>query len=103
MKIFFIAWAFLLPICLKAQQYSFNAIPDSLIRNANAVKRYEEFVLEIKAPGIVLAIVLRTEDQHHDTRLHLRPYPLQQQIFLIGAEAGNAGGHDLVVRKTRFQ
>jgi hypothetical protein len=55
MKIFFIASAFLLPICLKAQQYNFNAIPDSLIRNANAVKRYEEFVLEIKAPGKVIS------------------------------------------------
>jgi hypothetical protein len=42
---------FLLSTGLAAQEYNVNAIPDSLITNANVVKRYEEMILEIKSPG----------------------------------------------------
>lgn len=34
-----------------AQEFSVQKIPDSLITNANVVKRYEEMILEIKTPG----------------------------------------------------
>src|SRR4051812_26085736 len=52
---------------------------------------------------IVAPIVVRAEDQHHDSRLHFRPNPLQQQIFLIGAESRNAGGENPVVRYPGLQ
>jgi hypothetical protein len=34
-----------------AQEFDIKNIPDSLINNANVVKRYEEMILEIKSPG----------------------------------------------------
>lgn len=34
-----------------AQEFNIKNIPDSLINNANVVKRYEEKILEIKSPG----------------------------------------------------
>jgi len=34
-----------------AQEFNIKNIPDSLINNANVVKRYEEMILEIKSPG----------------------------------------------------
>lgn len=42
---------FLFSTGLSAQEYNVYAIPDSLIKNANVVKRYEEMMLEIKSPG----------------------------------------------------
>lgn len=42
---------FALPFQLFAQNYSISLIPDSLLKNANAVKRYEELRFEIKEPG----------------------------------------------------
>jgi hypothetical protein len=42
---------FSLPAILFAQQYNAFFISDSLKRNANVVKRYEEKILEIKSPG----------------------------------------------------
>ena len=49
-KIFFIFLCYL-PAALIAQQYSVLLIPDSLIKNANVVKRYDEITLEIKSPA----------------------------------------------------
>jgi len=43
--------AFFSPSLLFAQQYNALLIPDSLKKNANVVKRYEENILEIKSPG----------------------------------------------------
>lgn len=34
-----------------AQEFNIKYIPDSLLNNANVVKRYEEMILEIKSPG----------------------------------------------------
>ncbi|MGH2565142.1 MAG: DUF3857 domain-containing protein, partial [Ginsengibacter sp.] len=34
-----------------AQEFNVKYIPDSLVTNANVVKRYEEMILEIKSPG----------------------------------------------------
>lgn len=34
-----------------AQEFNIKNIPDSLINNANVIKRYEEMILEIKSPG----------------------------------------------------
>jgi hypothetical protein len=36
---------------LWSQEYSVSNIPDSLIANANVVKRYEERIITIKSPG----------------------------------------------------
>lgn len=42
---------FMMPCCLRAQNYSTALIPDSLRKDAEAVLREEEVVLEIKSPG----------------------------------------------------
>lgn len=36
---------------LYAQEFNISTIPDSLMANANVIKRYEETILEIKSPG----------------------------------------------------
>jgi uncharacterized protein DUF3857/transglutaminase superfamily protein len=41
----------LTPVLLFAQQFNVLLIPDSLKKNANVVKRYEEKIVEIKSPG----------------------------------------------------
>jgi len=42
------------PVLLSAQQFMVILIPDSLKKNADVVKRYEEKILEIKSPGKVI-------------------------------------------------
>jgi Domain of Unknown Function with PDB structure (DUF3857)/Transglutaminase-like superfamily len=66
---------FLFPGSLLAQEYNVNTIPDSLITNANVVKRYEEMILEIKSPGKfisherhVYTILNESGDQYADYR-----------------------------------
>lgn len=51
MKRSFLTVQVLLPVMLFAQNYNASLIPDSLTKNANVVKRYEEFRFEIKEPG----------------------------------------------------
>ena len=47
-----IVWVlFMLPIYSLAQNFNTLLIPDSLRKDANVVKRFEEIVLEIKSPG----------------------------------------------------
>ncbi len=48
-KIFYLL--LLAPVCLLAQNYSTALIPDSLRKDARAVVREKEVILEIKAPG----------------------------------------------------
>src|SRR6185437_8529100 len=48
-KLFYIL--LVMPCCLRAQNYSTALIPDSLRKDAEAVLREEEVVLEIKSPG----------------------------------------------------
>ncbi|MDR3716635.1 MAG: DUF3857 domain-containing protein [Puia sp.] len=43
-------WA-IAPVCLSAQSYDVKLIPDSLKKNARAVVREDEYILEIKSPG----------------------------------------------------
>src|SRR4051812_23152768 len=40
-----------LPLIVSAQNYNVSLIPDSLLKNANAVKRFEELRVIIKSPS----------------------------------------------------
>ena len=51
MKTLLVASFVLLAVCTKAQNYNVLLIPDSLIKNANAVKRFEELHVIIKDIG----------------------------------------------------
>jgi len=51
MKKFFLMIIIFLPYTVIAQKYNAALIPDSLIKNANVVKRYEETRIEIKEAG----------------------------------------------------
>ena len=41
----------IVPCCLHAQSYAVGLVPDSLKKNARAVIREDETILEIKSPG----------------------------------------------------
>src|ERR1035437_7885077 len=51
MKFIIVILSTLSTVSIHAQEFNANNIPDSLIANANVVKRYEEMILEIKSPG----------------------------------------------------
>ena len=51
MKVVLNIFLFLFSTRLAAQKYDVSTIPDSLIKNAGVVNRYEEVILEIKSPG----------------------------------------------------
>jgi hypothetical protein len=51
MKKTFWLYLFLCPSLLSAQNFNAYLIPDSLKKDANVVKRYEEKIIEIKSPG----------------------------------------------------
>jgi len=51
MKILYVLLVMLVPSFMMAQNYNVLLIPDTLKKGADAVKRYEEYVLEIKSPG----------------------------------------------------
>ena len=51
MKILYVLLVMLVPSLIMAQNYNVLLIPDTMKKGADAVKRYEEYVLEIKSPG----------------------------------------------------
>lgn len=51
MKLIFSCLLLIAPACLIAQSYNVSLIPDSLKKDARAVVRDEEIILEIKSPG----------------------------------------------------
>ncbi len=42
---------FFSPLAICAQQYNYLSIPDSLVKHANAVVRFQETIWEIKSPA----------------------------------------------------
>ncbi|MGE5106384.1 MAG: DUF3857 domain-containing protein, partial [Sphingobacteriales bacterium] len=51
MRLIFILISSFISCLVNAQEFSTLLIPDSLLKGADVVKRYEEYVLEIKSPG----------------------------------------------------
>src|SRR5579862_390916 len=51
MKNFSSLMVMMIPAFVMAQMYNSNSIPDSLIKDADAVKRYEEITVELKSPS----------------------------------------------------
>lgn len=51
MKVVITVFIVLFTLNTSAQEFNIKYIPDSLLNNADVVKRYEEMILEIKSPG----------------------------------------------------
>jgi transglutaminase-like putative cysteine protease len=51
MRILILLLSFLIPCCLSAQSYNVLSIPDSLKKDAHAVMREDEMIMEIKSPS----------------------------------------------------
>ena len=84
---------------LRAQEFNIANIPDSLVTNANIIKRYEEFTLTIKSPGKFTSherhVYTILNDNARDYAHYQASYDHFTSIDYLSATLYNGNGNEL--------